>query len=460
MIARLVTVLGLMLTLGVLSAPPASAHVEILSTAPAEGTRLSAVPTEVTVRLSENIGVQRDSIHITDQRGARVDDGAVFQPGAEAEVLAVRLKPGLGDGSYLVGYAFVSADSHPIRGSFAFVVGNGPLITGAGSVSGSTGTDGVVHALYTAIRWASFVGVALLGGVVFLLYCRPGAISDRRARAVVIAGCAVLSVPALAGVFLTGPYVAGLGLSEVGSADLLEATLQRSFGKLLILRAVAAAVLAFLTFRLLGGGRPLPEQRRGTYENLTLVAGFLVLLSFSAAGHAITDPIPYFSLIADLLHLGAIAVWLGGLIQLTLCLWRPADRNDTAGEDTDEVMIRFSRLAPVCVVVIVVSGAYLTWRSLPSVSALWSSTYGLLLLAKLTGFAALLGVANISRTGVRRMLANRAAARAVIMGVPGGTVSTTVLTGTDLRKAVAIEVAIAAIVLVLAAILSATAPTQ
>lgn len=424
----------------VLGATPASAHVQIVSTTPVDGTRLGAAPTLVTLTLSENIGIQPNSIQVVDVAGERVDTGPVFQPGEVAEQVAIRLKQGLPNNSYLVEYAFVSADSHPVRGTFAFVVGDGPLVTSAGAVSASTGTDAGVNALFTAFRWASFLGVVLLGGLVFVLTCRPAGRTDPRVARLLRWGCGTTVVTAIAAFLLQGPYVAGRGVAALADPAMISATLGVAYGKLLLLRLVAAFALVWLVPRVLLPG--LPERLRSRYENLTLVAGFVVLLSFAATGHAVSDPIMYFSITADLAHFGAIAIWIGGLVQLALVLRRPA-----VGEEVATVVARFSRTAFVSVAVIVASGAYLAFRNVPSVGALFTTTYGVLLLLKLVGFSALLMLANVSRQAVLRGIAGR----------PGGVV---VAELNRLRLAVGAEVVLATVVLGLAAMLSSISPVS
>ncbi|MFD9894029.1 copper resistance CopC/CopD family protein [Amycolatopsis sp. NPDC059027] len=431
------------LGLGVLAAAPASAHVEIISATPRDGTRLGTSPAQVSVVLSENVGIQPGAIHVVDQRGNRVDDGPVFQPGTVAEELAVRLKPNLPEASYLVEYAFVSADSHPVRGTFAFVVGAGPLVTSAGAVSAATGTDALVDVLFTVFRWVSFAGVALLGGLVFVLTCRPAGRTDPRVRQVLRYGWVLTAVTAVAGFLLQGPYVAGRGVSAVFDPEMLASTLRVAYGKLLLLRLAAVGALAWLVPRLLVPRGTLPERLRSRYENLAMVAGFVVLLTFSASGHAVTDPIMFFSVTADLAHFGAIAVWAGGLVQLALCLRRPSD-----GEDPGAVVARFSRTAATSVVVVVLSGAYLGVRTVPSLAALWSTTYGVILLLKLAGFAGLLALANVARRAILHEVA----------GQGGGTAVRTVQLR-RLRLAVGAEVVLATAVLGLAAMLSSMSPT-
>jgi len=421
----------------VLTAAPASAHVEIVSVTPGDGARLTAAPAQVSVTLSENIGVQPGSLKVVDTRGEAVDTGPVFQPGDDAEQVAVRLRPGLPEGSYLVEYAFVSADSHPVRGTFAFVVGTGPLITSAGAVAAATGTDAVVDVLSTAVRWVSYGAVVLLGGLVFLQVCRPAGRTDPRARRPLRWGAGLTVATAIATLLLQGPYAAGRGLAAVADPGLLADTLRLSYGKLLLVRVAAAVALAVLIPRLLRAGDA--ERLRGRYENLAMITGFAVLLSFSATGHPVTDPVMYFSVSADLVHLGAIAVWVGGLTQLALVLHRPPP-----GEDLGPVAARFSRLAMAAVTAIGLSGLVLAIRLLPELPALWTTTYGWLLLAKSAGFAALLAVANTARRAVRRSLPE-----------PG---DTAVLTIRRLRRAVTTEAALATLVLLLAAVLTATPP--
>ncbi|MEU8639251.1 copper resistance protein CopC [Amycolatopsis sp. NPDC048633] len=425
----------------VLGATPASAHVEIVSSTPGDGARLSAAPSLVSVTLSENVGIQPGSIKVVDLAGTQVDSGPVFQPGDVAEQLAVRVKPNLPDASYLVEYAFVSADSHPVRGTFAFVVGTGPLVTSAGAVSAATGTDPGVDFVSTVVRWLAYLGVVLLGGLAFAVLCRPAARTDRRARRLLRWGIGLVAVTTAAAFVLQGPYAAGRNLDAVFDTGLLADTLRVAYGKLLLLRLAAVVALAVLLPRLLRPG--LPDRLRSRYENLAMVTGFLVLLTFSATGHPVTDPIMFVSVSADLVHFGAIAVWAGGLVQLALCLYRPAPDEDLA-----PVAARFSGLAAGAVTAIAISGAVLALRIMPSLSTLWTTRFGVLVLLKIAGFALLLAVASRSRRAVRRGLT----------GPAEGTTKTVTADLRRLRQAVAVEVLLSVVVLALAAMLTVTPP--
>ncbi|NBH08247.1 CopD family protein, partial [Amycolatopsis sp. SID8362] len=263
--------------------------------------------------------------------------------------------------------------------------------------------------------------------------------TDRRARRLLNTGAGLLAGATVVAFVLQGPYAAGRGIGAVSDFGLLADTLRVAYGKLLLLRLVAVAVLVVLLPRLL---RPdQPDRLRARFENLTMVTGFVVLLTFSATGHPVTDPVMFVSVTADLVHFGAIAVWAGGLVQLALCLHRPAP-----DEDLVPVAAKFSRLAAGSVAAVAISGAVLALRIMPSLSTLWTTGFGLLVLLKIAGLAALLAVASRSRAAVRRSVGEPAE----------GTTKTVTLR--RLRTAVAVEVLLSVVVLALAALLTVTPP--
>jgi copper transport protein len=105
-----------------------------------------------------------------------------------------------------------------------------------------------------------------------------------------------------------------------------------------------------------------------------------LLVTWSLAGHAAGGMQPPLAVSADLLHLFAMALWLGGLAMLNVSL-RAADRV----ADLAAVLPRFSQVAFSCVVVLVLSGSYQAWREDGSIAALTGTTFGKLLLVKIAG---------------------------------------------------------------------------
>ncbi|MFF1447556.1 copper resistance CopC/CopD family protein [Streptomyces sp. NPDC058274] len=124
----------------------------------------------------------------------------------------------------------------------------------------------------------------------------------------------------------------------------------------------------------------------------TVVAAGLAA-SWAMSEHASTGLQPGIAMPVDVLHLLAVATWLGGLSALLVALYRaPADQQiDTAS------VRRFSRVAFVSVVTLAATGLYQSWRQVGSWSALTDTSYGQLLLVKVGLVAVLVGIAWISR---------------------------------------------------------------
>ncbi|MFD0571142.1 FixH family protein [Kitasatospora gansuensis] len=104
-----------------------------------------------------------------------------------------------------------------------------------------------------------------------------------------------------------------------------------------------------------------------------------------------------------MVHLLAMALWLGGLTTLLLAL-----RNGVGPRAVE----LFSRLAFGAVAVLVLTGVYQAWRGLGSWGALVDTEYGRLLLIKTGAVVAMVGVAWFSRGWVARLRSGPAVAPA------------------------------------------------
>jgi hypothetical protein len=85
-----------------------------------------------------------------------------------------------------------------------------------------------------------------------------------------------------------------------------------------------------------------------------------------------------------LVHLSAASLWIGGLVSLVVAVWfvAPALRR--------EAFRRFSRLATVLIALVLAAGTYLSIVRLPQLSDLWTTSYGRVLLVKLSLVAVVL----------------------------------------------------------------------
>ncbi|MFD9250118.1 copper resistance CopC/CopD family protein [Streptomyces bottropensis] len=121
--------------------------------------------------------------------------------------------------------------------------------------------------------------------------------------------------------------------------------------------------------------------------------------SWAMAEHASTGIQTGISMPVDILHLLAVAAWLGGLATLLVALFRaPVD-----AQIETEAVRRFSRVAFGSVLVLTATGIYQSWRQVGTWSALTGTSYGQLLLVKIGLVAVLVGIAWISRRWTARL---------------------------------------------------------
>ena len=466
----LLTVLAGWFVAGIVTAGPASAHASLISTDPGEGSRVQEVPVAVTLEFSEGVSLGAGYARVLDSGGERVDAGTAAVDGG---VLTIPLRRGLPDDGYLVTYRVISADSHPIAGAYSFVVGDGELVPTAGAGSGDS-TDPVIAVALPLTRWIGFGGLALAVGVPLLsLVCWPADWASGRLRRMAIWGAVAVAVGAVGSFLLQGPYAAGSGLGALLDPSLLRATVTSEAGWALLARIALALALA---------GLLLPVWRRGTPPSTAqVVAGGALaaglVISTAAIGHPVAGPWPWLAVAVTVVHVGGMAVWLGGLAGLLLAVLRP----EVAATEVAEVVPRYSRLAFGAVSALVVSGTVQAVREVETPTALFVTAYGWVLVAKLVLVAVVLAAAGVSRVWVQQRLGVRRSrpggrrsltAHAFSATAPDGDVEAAaqargVLQSESaaahvpaLRRSVLVEVAVAAVVLALSAVLVGLPPAR
>ncbi len=378
--------LGTVLVLLLLGGGPASAHAALRGTDPADGSVVKTSPRAITLTFTESVGLLDDSFRVLDPDNQRVRTGKAGHAEGRADTVSVALPEKLGTGTFTVAWRVVSEDSHPVSGAFTFSVGE-PSATRAVLPSGADDNP-VTDGLYNIGRDLAYIGAALLiGAAAFVALCRP---PDRRPlRALLLGGGWALAGSTVFLFFLRGPYEAGTGPAGMFDPSGLTRTLSSRPGLALLARLVLLAAAAVLLLR---QSRRETPSRAGLATGAVLAVG--LALTWAGAEHASAGIQVPAAMTSSVLHLLAMAVWMGGLPALLLLLHRASVPST--------VVIRFSRLAGASVAVLVLTGVYQSWRGLGSWSALTDTTYGRLLLAKLAAVAVLLAAGALSRRTVRR----------------------------------------------------------
>lgn len=412
-VAPLAALISLLFGLVLAGASPASAHAALTGSDPQDGAVVATAPAEVTLTFSEQIAMGDDSIRVLDPSGKRADSGAPRDmTGGGAVRYGVQLHSGLPDGTYTVAWQAVSADSHPVAGAFTFSVG-APSETTVALPSAEAG-GGLVGALYGIARYAAYAGFVLLaGGSAFILACWQRGAGARPLQRLVVRGWITLTAATLVMLLLRSPYTGSGKLSDAFDLDGLQAVLDTKPGAALVSRLLLLGASALFIAVLFGAYAKREDEKEKQDLTFGLAIGGAVIATgiagtWALAEHASTGIQPGIAMPVDVLHLLAVAGWLGGLAALLVALYRTPDI--TAG-----AVQRFSRLAFGSVLVLAATGLYQSWRQVGSWSALTGTRYGQLLLLKVALVAVLVGVAWISRRWTAR-LTERAGAGAVDAG--------------------------------------------
>lgn len=379
-------------------AGPASAHAALTGSDPQQGVVVDKAPTQVSLTFSEKVAMSDDSLRVLDPKGKRVDSGKPSN--VSSTTYAVQLHSGLPDGTYTVTYQVVSEDSHPVAGAYTFSVGAPSKTTVSASVQ--TAGGGVVGWLYGFGRYVSYAGfIVMVGGAAFVLACWQRGSGVRALQRLVVSGWLALTSATLLLLLLRGSYTSTGKFGDVFDLSLLGQVLQTKTGASLVSRLLLLAAAALFIAVLFGAYDKREDQEKrdltfGLAIGGTVVAAGLAA-SWAMAEHASVGLQTAISMPVDVVHLLAVAAWLGGLTALLVALYRA----DTPIERS--AVRRFSQLAFGSVLALVATGTYQSWRQLGSWSAFTDTTYGQLLLVKIGLVALLVGIAWISRRWTARL---------------------------------------------------------
>jgi streptogramin lyase/putative copper export protein len=372
-------------------------------------------PSQVTLAFSEQVEPRFSEASVYDSNSRRVDTGYSIDA-KDPTIMTISL-PDLPSGIYTVVWRAASAtDGHFTSGSFAFGVGNVTL--SSEPTQGNSSSFTFPSPVEIVARWLDFLSEAVFfGGAVFVLAVWMPVksddslnIEDETDRKVIFGTTGLLKISVWVALAAT---VASLIIQTVTfagytSADQLlisAGTIVSStrFGTDWVLRVVAifAAVL-ILRFRAI-------RRSRKPWICALAIGGFLLLTtSLTSHNAASTAYLPVLNLASDSLHLIAVAVWVGGLVHIASVL---TCLNQLKQERRllSELIRRFSSLAVVSVGVIGLTGLYSLLLEVGTLSALFSTGYGILVLAKMSLFAPMIVLGALNQFKVYNELTNRKA---------------------------------------------------
>ncbi len=428
----LVIIAMIVIGMGAIPAPRASAHAELVRAEPSMDGLVVASPDQLHLFFSEDVATAdpAPSIRLLDENGQ--EKPVTIEPqGADPREVVADLKD-LDNGTWTVAWSVKSStDGHVLSGTYAFRIGGG-LPPGRATVEGEQPQVWAV-----ATRWITFLGAAIAAagfffGVVMFAKTPETIRSSRRRTRLIVAGAAVALVatamePVLQVLFL----VEGVNL-DLSSAlrGLPAGWWYRPAGLIPLL------ILSLITAYPMRGRIPAPIGISGG------AFGLLSLLGLSITSHsAAADSWRQLAIASDTLHLWSTALWVGGLFSAVLW-WTSrsapsvaASAGAAASSHEGPVpfsLRRFSSIALWLFVLAVVTGLLnaglvfptrqtdlpfgLGTATLPAISKLWSSDYGIVLLIKSLVLLIPFGLAAYHHRAIARATRTGASLAAGVLG--------------------------------------------
>lgn len=402
------------------SSPQGFAHAVLLDSSPKPGEMLMQSPSEVVANFNEGVGPI--FFKVLDVKGQPVGDPGEIRLDGTKMILPLRAT--LPNGTYVLTYRVISADTHPVGATFGFSIGEPMKTIDATADAGSRS----IWSLAVAVnRWVLYAGMLWVAGTalfLLLLGIEGSLREDARQKA------------RWASVLTALSYVLAVGFGgadmQLGGVDALwkAATWRSGLDSTL----ASSAVLGLIAMALLYAGFVAGEQRR---HGVLIAGATLAIGSFLVTGHAATAPPAWLMAPVVGVHLLATAFWIGAFRPLLL------STGQLSAADSGALMQRFSNFAVPAVIVVLISGTAISLKQLGSPAKLFDNDYGTVLLTKIILVLVIIGIAAYNKINLTpRLIANDVA------GV------------SKIRRTITLELMLYVIVLAAASALTVTTPPR
>ena len=452
-------------------APSAEAHAWLDHSRPAVGEVVQTGPPEVLLWFNENIDIAFSYVQVLNSSGERVDNDD-FHIHSRKDQPGVTMQINVPDGTYTVIWDVISVvDGHRTKGSFAYFVGAPDSAPGDSDAATISLSSGPPRGLEVAVRWLNFIAMALLIGAAsapfLVLVAGFDALEDDSENddAEMDAAALVrLTAFSAAVLILIG---SGLSLwlqvwSAGGSATATSAVgnvlSDTRYGDIWFVRIALAGVALLFSMMVFRGSEPPWRWSILARENTAWVALVLAALMLpvttSLNSHAAATGDASIQTYVDWAHLVAGGMWVGGLIQLLLVLAFITPYITDRPAFLGSLVRRFSLVALPTVTFLVATGTVQSINRLGGIGQLVDSDYGYTLLVKLILLSPLvaLGAVNLLVIGPRFTSFARERAKEMLSRLPSWE--------WRFRLTVLAEVALAAAILFVTALLTNTPPPR
>ena len=456
---------GLIAVLAVLTLPLALwAHAHLRRSEPSANARLASAPTAIRLWFTERPELAFTRIQLRSADSSEIALGAPARMTDDAMGVTVPVATPLAPGKYTVLWRTAAADGHASSGSFAFeLTARAPVVASADTASRAASGHALVAAdtaaapsaslnVSAAARWLEFMALlAVVGAVVFRLGVlaspppeMPRAPLDQIAAEIADTARRLAQAALILLVIMTVSRVYGEARTLFGADHPIDRAVlagllgtRWGIGWSIGAAGIVVAAIGFVIVR---------QRRDASGWVVAAVGAAAAACAPALTGHASTTPPVGVSVVMDIAHVVAACAWLGTLLTL-LFTAIPLVRGTrsmagiSSGALVASLVRAFHPIALTCAAVVIASGLVAAWLRLPTIAALWESTYGRILLVKLAFVALVVILGALNWRRLLPTLGDERSARRI-------------------TRTASAELTIAALVLAATAVLVSTSPPE
>lgn len=379
--------------------PFAEGHPFPTETNPPQGSNAPVGITQISVQYSEAIEIDFSALKVYDSNGDQIDnkDTSYF----EGENSLVITTPPLQNGVYTVTSKVLSkVDGHLVPNAFVFAVGEIKIDP---ALLEQQGTSETLFYPEAGARFPGLVGQTIvLGGVISSLLIwrtqQKNLIGDKLAQLQEKFHSKYLSI---IGIGVIAVFISNILMLIIQTLRLETSAfeaVQTSFGTTWMIRMGITIGLLIIWFWM--------ERKKhlSTKNQFPLLILSLALIGTSTMiGHgAASEQIP--AIVLDYIHNLIAAVWIGGIIFFGFILLPSISILDGNKKELLSLVTipRFSIMIVISLGILVITGPTLLWFLESDVGLLLGSTYGKLILAKITIAAIMIVIGGYNQFGVQK----------------------------------------------------------
>lgn len=355
------------------------AHAILEKANPTPDSILQTAPSKIVLSFNERLEKELYSIKVFDDQGEVISKNKT-KMSIDQKELQQKI-PTLSNGRYTISYQVLSADGHPVKGSYVISVGEvadasirqqNELHNEQKGSSLATIIQSVVRVLYY-IALLFVTGWVLWEPTVRKLNFSQKQTSYRQWTTYLL--FAFLTINLVMGALNFNELLDTWTLKGI-EVILTETTAGISWTIFMVLSTLGFAIL----------------HRNNWLDRLWVV---LLLGAKSVNGHALAFDPPLRTISIDIVHLLAAAIWVGGLFYMVVC-WKQQR------EHVRQFMLIFSKAALISIIVLIVTGLASTLIFLPKPHYILYTQWGIWLLVKIALVFCVILIGGILRFSMKK----------------------------------------------------------